>query len=45
VADNQIASIDREGDASDKLDALTSYWDGSLNSRSSPTSAASRPRG
>jgi len=33
VADNQIASIDREGDASDKLNALTQYWDGYLNSR------------
>ncbi len=33
VADNEIAGIDREGDASDKLDALTAYWDGYLNSR------------
>jgi hypothetical protein len=33
VADNQIAGIQREGTASDKLDALTGYWDGYLNSR------------
>ncbi len=33
VADNQIGSIQREGDASQKLDALSSYWDGYLNSR------------
>jgi hypothetical protein len=33
VADNQIGGIQREGDASQKLDALSSYWDGYLNSR------------
>ncbi len=33
VADNEIASVDREGQASDKLDALSEYWDGYLNSR------------
>jgi uncharacterized protein len=33
VADNEIASVDREGEASDKLDALTEYWDGYLQSR------------
>jgi uncharacterized protein len=33
VADNEIASVDREGNASDKLTALTEYWDGYLNSR------------
>jgi uncharacterized protein len=33
VADNEIASVDREGDASDKLTALTDYWEGYLNSR------------
>jgi predicted S18 family serine protease len=33
VADNEIAGVDREGDASDKIDALTEYWDGYLNSR------------
>ncbi len=33
VADNEIAGIDREGTASDKLDALTEYWDGYLNTR------------
>jgi hypothetical protein len=33
VADNEIAGVDREGQASDKLDALSEYWDGYLNSR------------
>ena len=33
VADNQIGTIQREGDATQKLDALSSYWDGFLNSR------------
>ncbi len=33
VADNQIGNIQRDGDASQKLDALSSYWDGYLNSR------------
>jgi hypothetical protein len=33
VADNEIAGIDREGSASDKLDALTEYWDGYLSGR------------
>ncbi len=33
VADNEIASVDREGDASDKIDALTEYWDGYLSTR------------
>ena len=33
VADNEIAGIDREGNASDKIDALTEYWDGYLNAR------------
>jgi hypothetical protein len=33
VADNEIAGVDREGDASDKIDALTEYWDGYLNTR------------
>ncbi len=33
VADNEIASVDREGTAADKLSALTDYWDGYLNTR------------
>ena len=33
VADNEIAGIDREGTASDKLDALNEYWDGYLSGR------------
>jgi uncharacterized protein len=33
VANNEIAGVDREGTASDKLSALTEYWDGYLNSR------------
>lgn len=33
VADNEVGGVLREGNASDKLDALTSYWDGYLNSR------------
>lgn len=33
VADNEVAGVLREGSASDKLDALSSYWDGYLNSR------------
>ena len=33
VGRNEIAGVDREGDASDKLDALTEYWDGYVGSR------------
>ncbi len=33
VASNEVAGVDREGGASDKLTALTEYWDGYLNSR------------
>jgi len=33
VADNEVASVDREGTASDKLNALTAYWDGYLSGR------------
>ena len=33
VADNEIAGVDREGTASDKLSALTEYWDGYLSGR------------
>ena len=33
VAQNEIAGVDREGNASDKLTALSEYWDGYVNSR------------
>jgi uncharacterized protein len=33
AADNEIASVDQNGDVSDKFDALGEYWDGYLNSR------------
>jgi hypothetical protein len=33
VAGYESAGIDREGEAEDKLDALTSYWTGFINSR------------
>jgi uncharacterized protein len=33
VAGYESAGVDREGDASDKLDALTSYWTGFVESR------------
>jgi uncharacterized protein len=33
VAGYESAGIDREGDADDKFDALTSYWTGFINSR------------
>lgn len=33
VADNEVAGVDREGNASDKLNALTAYWDGYLSGR------------
>jgi uncharacterized protein len=33
VADNEIAGVDREGTPSDKLSALTDYWDGYLSGR------------
>jgi hypothetical protein len=33
VADNELAGVDREGEASDKISALTDYWDGYLNGR------------
>jgi uncharacterized protein len=33
VADNEVAGVDREGSASDKLNALTEYWDGYLSGR------------
>jgi uncharacterized protein len=33
VASAEVAGVDREGSASDKLDALNEYWSGYLNSR------------
>jgi uncharacterized protein len=33
VADNEVAGIDREGSASDKLSSLNEYWDGYLSGR------------
>ena len=33
VADNEVAGIDREGNAGDKLSALGEYWNGYLNGR------------
>ena len=33
AADNELAGVDRNGDASDRFDALGEYWDGYLNSR------------
>jgi hypothetical protein len=33
VASAEVASVDREGTASEKLDALNEYWSGYLNSR------------
>ncbi len=33
VAFNEIAGVDREGTASDKLNALGQYWEGYLNTR------------
>jgi len=33
AADNELANADRDGDASDRFDALGEYWDGYLTSR------------
>src|SRR5262249_52313497 len=33
VASSEVAGVDREGNASDKLDALEEYWNGYVNSR------------
>jgi uncharacterized protein len=33
VADNEVAGIDREGDANEKLSSLNEYWGGYLNGR------------
>ena len=33
AADNEVASVEQNGNVTDKFDALGDYWDGYVNSR------------